>query len=220
MALTRSYWFEDDFADSRELFLKSCLPKKYFPKGYILSTQGVIPKYMFFLLDGMVKIYTNNHVGYQRILAYHRKNTLIALDSLLVEDPTVVTVESVTDVEVLLITPPSLKKLMMTHPELSFEIVKYFCRVLCLVSYDAENQSINDATTRLANFLYLYTQSQEYKNEGAIYLTQENLASAINASRVHTSRICAKLSKQGIISTSWKKICILDLEKLVSLCHL
>ncbi|HHT46867.1 MAG TPA: Crp/Fnr family transcriptional regulator [Firmicutes bacterium] len=219
--MARSYWFEDNLAESREIFIKYSPAARNFPKGYILSAQGTVPKYMFFLLEGMVKVYTNNYAGYERILAYHRKNTLTVLeDSLFSGAPAVVTIESVTDIRALQITPEILKNIMIAHPELSFEILKYYCKVLCLLSYDAENQSINNATIRMANFLYLYMQSQEYKDKGVIYLTQENLASAINASRVHTSRICAKLKEKGIISTSRGKITILDKKKLVSLCRL
>ena len=81
---------------------------------------------------------------------------------------------------------------------------------LRLMCFDAENQSIGDVRTRLVNFFLLYMTSPDYQKSGYMAMSQENLASAVNASRVQVARICSRMQKEGMIRTRRGKVEILD----------
>ena len=100
-----SYIINNNLVQYHDLFVKCCRRTSEFPKGAILSKSGDPIPYMYFLLEGMVKIYTMNPSGYVRILGYHKSNTLFAMDGICgAQEPAVVTVESITPVKVLLVT--------------------------------------------------------------------------------------------------------------------
>lgn len=96
-----SYIIENDMEAYRNLFLSICTKKYAYPKDTIFSRSGEVSPKMYFLLEGIVKVYTVNPNGYIRILGYHRNNTFFAMDCLCGEKSAVVTIESITPVEVL-----------------------------------------------------------------------------------------------------------------------
>lgn len=206
-----SYLINNNLSEYRDLFQKCCIQKFELPRNTILSRAGNPIPNMFFLLSGMVKVYTTNPSGYTRILGYHRKNTLIAMDGICEGVSAVVNIESVTNVTVLVVTWDIIKKMEQLNSKFINDFLKYYGTVLRLLCFDAETNSVCDASSRLATFLCLY--KHNIKDE-EMYMTQDELASAVNASRVQIARICADFRKQGLISNKRGKINILNYEKL------
>ena len=68
--------------------------------------------------------------------------------------------------------------------------------------------------SRLIHFLLLYTQGKEVPE---VDCSQQQIASAINASRVQVTRVCARLQAQGLIRIRRGHIRILDPETLEQL---
>ena len=94
------------------------------------------------------------------------------------------------------------------------DLLVYVGNVLRLMCYDAREQTIRDVTTRLIHFLLLYTQGKEVPE---VDCSQQQIASAINASRVQVTRVCARLQAQGLIRIRRGHIRILDPETLEQL---
>lgn len=214
-----SYFFENDFLHYKDLFNDFCQHPLSIPKGTSVCKRGHINGLMYYLLSGMVKIYTTNYFGYDRTIAFAGKHTLFGLDCIQSDMISVLNVDCLTDIQVLPLTGETIKKMMAYDESFAYDLVLYYSRVTRLLCFDVENQSINDATTRLANFLYLYMKSSSYEKTQTIDLTQESLASAINSSRVQVSRICNKLKEEGIIKIHNKEISVENSEKLCTLCH-
>ncbi len=212
-----SYILENNLLAYRQLMLNCGAKPEFFPRHSILSSSGAPITKLYFLLEGIVKIYTNNVHGYIRILGYHKKNTIFAMDGLIGVSPAVVTTESVTPIRVVPIGEQELRWVNMQNNEFFWDLSKYYCTVLRLMCFDAENQSISEGKVRLANFLNLYTSAQSVDNKGIIKMTQDDLASAVNCSRVQIARICADLRKQGIIDTKRGQILIKDFPALAKL---
>ena len=99
-------------------------------------------------------------------------------------------------------------------PGLWQDLLVYVGNVLRLMCYDAREQTIRDVTTRLIHFLLLYTQGKEVPE---VDCSQQQIASAINASRVQVTRVCARLQAQGLIRIRRGHIRILDPETLEQL---
>jgi len=211
-----SYIINNNLAQYRDLFVACCHRRAEFPKGAIFSRSGEPIPYMYFLLEGMVKIYTMNPSGYIRILGYHKTNTLFAMDGICGEqEPAVVTVESITPVKVLLVNRDDIAEMGNRDHSFLGALLRYYGTVLRLMCFDAETKSICNTSARLATFLCLY--EKNIKENGVIRLTQDELASAVNASRVQIARVCSEFKKQGLISCSRGSITVLDYDGLVNL---
>ena len=209
-----NYILENSFNQYRKLIIDHCGKAETYPRRTIISCSGKLNSKMFFLLGGMIKIYTCNIDGYVRILGYHKKNTIFAMDSLCEGLPAVVTTESVSQIQIIPLTEGDLLLINTLDHMFLLDLAKYYCTVLRLMCFDAENQSIIASKARLANFMYLYLYNQQNKEDMEINLSQNDLASAINCSRVQVARICSGMKKEGIITTRRGNILIKNPEKL------
>ena len=211
-----SYFLAEDLSKFRSAFISQCGPSRYFDKETILSRSGGSDSPMYFILEGIAKIYTINPHGYIRILGYHRRNTLCAMDRIRPEDPAIVTVECVTPMEVLPVTMDDIMELSRKDEELTYRLLRYYGKVLRLMCFDAEVKSIDSVRTRMASFLYLYAESMRNVSTYEIKLTQEELSYAVNASRVQVARISSEFQKKGLIEHKRGRILVLDKEKLLA----
>lgn len=209
-----TYILEDSLRPYRSFILEQSRKAQDYPKGTIFSQSGELPKCLYFLVEGIVKVYTTNQRGYVRIVGFHKDNSLFVLDGLRGNEPSIVMTEALTPCTAVPITVSELHRMCDLNPQFCRDLMLYVGDVLRLMCYDAQTQSVRDTTTRLASFLLLSMDSNEYKTQGCIRLSQESLASAINASHVHVSRICARLQREGVLATKRSRIFILDEQAL------
>ena len=210
-----SYFLADELPFCREMFLHQCAAPLRFSRGEVLSRAGQTDKPLFFMLEGMVKIYTINPDGYIRILGYHQQNTLFAMDRICQDAPTVVTCEAVTNVRVLQVTWKDLTVLSQLDPALMPSLLRYYGKVLRLMCYDAEIKSIDSVPVRLASFLLMAANAAA--SHAVIALTQDEIASAVNASRVQIARVSSDFKQKGLIRTHRGGIEITDMQGLYRL---
>ncbi len=215
-----SYIIDNQLLAYRDLFLSVCEPAHTYLMNTVLSRSGEVTGRMYFLLDGIVKVYTTNPGGYTRILGYHKRNTLFAMDCICPGESAVVTMESIKEVQVLTVTWAELEKMDQARPGFLKDLVKYYGSVLRLMCFDAENISARDAAARLATFLCMFKKHHDEegrKEPNRINLTQDELASAVNASRIQTARICADFRSQGLISCTRGAVIIEDPDGLMEI---
>ena len=186
-----SFILKDTLLPWRGMLLSSGAELLDYPAGSVLSRSGEVNQHIYFLLRGIVKTYTSNASGYLRLLGYHKANTIFTLDNLRGGEPAVVSNEALTSITVLRFTPELLQRICRQNPAFATDLALYVGDVLRLMCFDAE--------------------------KNVVPMTQESLASAINASRIQTSRICAQLKADGIISIGRKRVEVLDLPALMAM---
>ena len=103
---------ENDLKAYRRFLLDSGLPQVSFPRGTVITGSGTASSGVFFLLDGVVKVSVTNIHGYERILGYHKKNSLFAMDGLKHSEKVVVTTTAVTPVS----APPEAARIPSGFP--------------------------------------------------------------------------------------------------------
>lgn len=204
------YIMQDNLSPWRNLLLASTPPPIEIEAGGLISKSGIPSSYVYFLLDGLVRVYTTNANGYVRLLGYHMANSLFVLDDLRGGEVSLVTTEAMTKIHVLAITQPQLHTLCLNHPPFATDLMLYVGDVLRLMCYESEKLAVLDVKTRLVNFMCLYLESVPADKPRCIPMTQESLASAISASRVQTARACAQLKASGLILTGRKTIQVID----------
>ncbi len=210
MDVAVNFILDGDLVRYRSFVQEHCQPPLTIPPGMVLSVPAKPCRHLYYLLDGMVKVYTCNLNGYVRLLGYHSADTFFVLDSIRGTDRPIVTIESVTPLRVIPVTRDDLRRMYADSPDFAMAMTLFVGDVLRLMCQDAESQSICDVTTRLANFFCLYMRSREYQRNAFIPMSQDSLASAVNASRVQVTRICSRLQRQHLIRVERRHVSVLN----------
>ena len=214
-----SFILKDNLLPWRGMLLSSGAELLDYPAGSVLSSSGEVNAHIFFLLRGIVKTYISSEGGSLRLLGYHKANTFLNLDNLRGGEPAILSNESLTAVTVLRFSPELLQRICRQNSAFAADLALYAGDVLRLVCADTGDHGADDVQTRLATFMCLYIESdsETCAEKNVVPMTQNALAAAVNASRIQTSRICAQLKADGIISIGRKRVEVLDLPALQNL---
>ena len=213
-----SFIVENDLKNYADLFREYCPHPLSVKKGTDLTKQCSVGGWLYYVLDGILKTYTTNSNSNQRIIDLMHAHTIVGMDCLDPNAKSIVSIACITDVIVLPFTPNILRRMIIDHPEFGFDMVCYYGRILRQVTYHSAVLAVGSRETRLANFLYLYTDTDYYKRTQEIRLSQEDLAASCGTSLSQVARTLRKLREQGIITTSNKRITIKDTEALKACC--
>ncbi len=206
--------FEGDFLKYRPLFQEMCPPPLTIKKGYMLCSQCSTRGWMYYLLSGIAKVYITTSDGNERIIDFMKNDTLLGMDCINAAHRSVVTISSITDMQVLPFTPEMLKNMLLKNPDLGFDLAVYYGEVLRQVTYTCGNLGIADPMGRLASFLLLFLDTPNYEETQKIGLTQEEIASFINLSRAQVAKMLGILRREGAIVTGNRYVTVVDAGKL------
>ena len=207
-----SYIILNELASYEALFRKCCPEKIVVPANTVISATGENFDTMFYILKGMLKVYTTNAEGYVRILGYHGRGTLTAMDVICKGASAIVNVETVTEVELLRVNKRDLRVIGSMDSEFPYALLEYYGYVLRLMCLDAEAKSLSDVKSKVVAFLCLCIRTDP--GDRVIRMTRDELAGAVNASRVQVTRVCKELQELGLIVTGQGRIEIIDIETL------
>ena len=158
--------------------------------------------------------------GYERTLGYLRQNTICCMDALRHDAGVSVTITALTTLRAVPLTLADMSRLMGLSSAFAEDVMVYYSDILKLMCLDAESQSSNSVLNKLANFIGLYVLSEDYARFGFLPFSQQELASAIGASRVQVARVCEKLKAQGIVDIKKQRLYVLDRAALAEMASL
>lgn len=214
----KNFVMENELMEYADLFRKYCPPPLFVKKGTHLTRQCSTGGWLYYILDGILKTYTVNSRGNERIIDLMHENTVVGMDCLDPDTKAVVSIVCLTDAEVLPFTTDTLRRMIRENPDFGFAMVLCYGKVLRQVTYHSATLGVGSRSSRIANFLYLYTDTETYKKTQEVRLSQEDLASACGVSLSQAARTLRKLREEGILSTSSKRISVLDREGLARHC--
>lgn len=211
---------EDSLAGHREYVMSSIHERLHFEKGTRLSSGGEPSPKVYYLLEGLARASVVNIYGYERILGYHKRNSICCMDGLRKDAGVFVTVTAMTEGEAVPLDLDMLTALMTGSATFARDVLLYYSDVLRLMCLDAESQSSNSVSSKLANFILLYMQSEDYRRYGYLPFSQQELASAIGASRVQVARVCEQMKRADIVDIKKRKLYILRPDRLEDMASL
>jgi CRP/FNR family transcriptional regulator len=100
-------------------------------------------------------------------------------------------------------------------PELALAMMKYLARTVRLLSGQVDQMAFRPARWRVANYLLALSPAN-----GLISCTQDDIASAVSASRVTVSRVLNEFAQKGWVALSYCGVRLLERERLYELCKL
>jgi CRP/FNR family transcriptional regulator len=180
---------------------------KQFKEGNILFYEGENPKHLYFLLEGLVKLYRYDNDNKVAILHYYYTQSLIGEAASLQRTPHQTTAECDTDSTILMVEYEAFAKHFLRNPDIAIQIIM---QLVSKVKHLMNNRVPQSSMQKIAQLIYensdLFTKVKKYKIANILNMTPETF-----------SRNLKKLKKEGIISYSSTHFDVLDPVRLAEL---
>lgn len=181
------------------------------PDGYTLLIEGMQAEYGYFIMSGDARAIRMNRDGRVQVLARLTPGEPINLISLLT--PARVnraTIETLTDVSVLVLTAADFDALINQCPDFSMSLLKIFAERIARMTDLASGLSLFSVKSRLAKFLIDLADLPQ-SNSG---WTQDEIAAHIGTVRDMVGRLLRDFETQGLIRRERHRIRLMDKEGL------
>ena len=112
-----NFIFENEIKKYQGLFESFCPPPLKVAKKTDLLKQCQTVGWLYYLIDGVVKVYITNYEGNEHIVDLMRGGTLIGMDCVTPGSRSVVSISALTDIRVLPFNMDILKKMLAKDPD-------------------------------------------------------------------------------------------------------
>lgn len=205
------------------------------PAGAFVYKQEDERSYLFFLLDGRIKVNLSNIHGSEKTLAIHEPGSFFGETAFFDEYPNFTNAQAEIDSTVLLFTKEQLIKLFHDHPEIVLHLFGSMGRKIRLLSFQVEYLTFMKIEQRVvALLLSLFstfgkdcTNFSSDSKENCVFkgecpsgshleltITDQEIADMIGARREAVTKSIANLKKQKLIYKHKRTICCPDIENL------
>ncbi|MBS9778871.1 MAG: Crp/Fnr family transcriptional regulator [Campylobacteraceae bacterium] len=184
--------FFSKFNDEDMKKLSSISVQKSFNKDEILFFEGDEPKYLYILLDGILKTYKTN-LKSQEIFLHHLMPVSFVAELANFENiPYPASASFLTSGEVLAIEYEKFQKDFLSHPLMSFTIIRSLSSKLRIVNEVLNKELILTSEAKIAKFIV---------ENGELFgvIKNVNIASILNITPETLSRILAKFKHDKLI---------------------
>ncbi|MFT5860431.1 MAG: CRP-like cAMP-binding protein [Flavobacteriaceae bacterium] len=180
-------------------------------KGQSLFIEGGIPRGVFCLNAGKVKIYTRGEEGKEQIIRIATKGEIVGFRAMFSGDPYIVSAETLEESNVCFISNEDFTELIDTNVELRNGILKELSQELAERASFVTAMAQKSVRERLASVLLML--DKLYVDE-MINLSREDLANYVGTATETLIRLLKDFKDEGLIKTHVRKIEILDKETI------
>ncbi len=192
-----------------EAFAQGRPPVRCSP-GYLIYLQDTQATCFYYLRSGQVKSFLQSEDGGERVLNIYYGGSLFGEASFFDGLPRVSSAVALTPCQIVPIDREQVTQEFVRDPELALAMMKYLARTVRLLSSQVDQMAFRPARWRVASYLL---------SPGSLTCTQEDIAAAVSASRVTVSRILNEFAQRGWIRLGYRKIALLQPERLKELCR-
>jgi CRP/FNR family transcriptional regulator, cyclic AMP receptor protein len=180
--------------------------EKNFPAKIIMLHQDDEATNIYFIYQGLVKIYITNSEGDQVPIGTPGDRYVVGEFSMLDDQPVASYVETIKETHTLFVTKKEFLHILDTYPRISINLL----RIMSQKIRRANDQRVNNFSLQLKDRVLkvLQTLATHFPNQ-EIALSQEELALIIGATRPRVTEILKKLEEEKSISLSQRKIRLL-----------
>lgn len=176
-----------------------------YPTGQILIEEGLKSERIIFIIDGLVKIYTLTPEGKELFIAVEKSGNYLGLMDTN-DEPGSATVETLQTTKVLIFYKKDLRKILQLHPILWERMYQI---ILAKLNEYRELQSLMLGNNLYERTYLLLQYLSQFSSTQTVYLSQETIASMVNATRARVSQTLNELQRNKKITISSKKIRVL-----------
>ena len=187
--------------------LKQISSIKELKEGNILFYEGEKPQFLYFLLEGLVKIYRYDEKDNIKILSYYYTQSLIGEAATLQQTPYQTTAECDTDSTILVVEYEKFEKHFLRNPDVAIQLIMQLVNKLKIMMNSSMPKT---SMQKLAQLIYenreLFTKIKKYK-----------IADILNMAPETFSRNLKKLKSDKIINYGKGKFEVLNEDALLRL---
>lgn len=190
---------------------KSC---SYFKKDQPLFIEGSMPRGVFCLNDGKVKIYSRGEEGKEQIIHVATSGEIVGFRAMFSGEPYSVAANTLEESNICFIAKSDFLSLVDTNVTLRNGILKELSKELGERASFIKNMAQKSVRERLAAALLIL--NDIYK-EDFINLSREDLANFVGTATETLIRLLKDFKDEGFVKTHVRKIEVLDKEGLIQL---
>lgn len=206
-AYVRAHQMEEVFPES----LAPYIALYHFEPGEWICSQGQTLEYVYVLVKGKVKVYTNSAEGKTLILSFKTPPEVIGDIEYIEETDIINTVEAVSPVVMIGVHHTRLKQHAGEHPPFLRFMLNIIARKFYVKSTSLSFHLMHSVDVRLASYL-LSVSSEERKTLSTASL--KDAANLIGTSYRHMNRVLQSFSEKGWIERKRGSIVVKDREGL------
>lgn len=208
---------------SQATFDLVCTSRKniIFQKGEAIFDDGEMPKGVYFIEKGTVKLSKCGSYGKDQILRFIKEGDLVGYRSLLCGEDFQASAEAMTEVQAYFIPSDVFVKLLEEDSRISYAMLQKIAYELGESANTVTFLAQKTVRERLAEILLLLEQKLGTNAEGfiKISLTREEIANLIGTATESAIRLISEFKSDKLIEVEGRNIKILNHEKLRKLGH-
>lgn len=175
-------------------------------KSDLIIEQGEQPHYLYFLVEGKIKVFAFSDEGKKLIIAFNQPFSIIGDIEFVQQAPFLNTVEAITDVKMLKIPLKVIHQYGMQHLPFVTFILETLTRKFYMNANISRFNLMYPVEVRLASYLLSMTTEEE---KVSIHHLRD-AADLIGTSYRHLNRIIGQLCEEGVIERKDRFINILN----------
>lgn len=197
-------------------FFDRYTPSRY-SKGQVLLLQGEQSDYIFFLIEGSVKVYTISYRGDEVILHIYKPSDYFPISHAVTTTQNKYIYEADSEIVVRRAPLEAIRTLLKEQPSITLELLKrsydyindFLDKQSLLMAGSARNKLIYELVVQCQHFC-----NKDSDNHYALDIREKELAARIGLSRETVNREVRKLKKEKLLTHSHRTIIITDIDTL------
>ena len=194
--------------------LAAIVSQQKYRKGATIFQEAEPCQGFYIALSGKVKIYKTSMGGKEQILHIFGRGEPFGEVPVFHGNPYPATAEALTDIEVYFFPRRAFVGLLEANPSLALNMLAILASRLRHFATQIEHLSLKEVPGRLASYLIYLMKEQKNSEEVVLDIPKGQLASLLGTSPETLSRIFLKMSEEGLIQVSGRKIVLLNQEGL------
>lgn len=190
---------------------KSC---SYFKKDQPLFIEGSLPRGVFCINDGKVKIYSRGEEGKEQIIHVATSGEIVGFRAMFSGEPYSVAANTLEESNICFISKSDFLNLVDTNTTLRNGILRELSKELADRAAFIKNMAQKSVRERLASSLLIL---DDIYAEDFINLSREDLANFVGTATETLIRLLKDFKDEGLVKTHVRKIEVLDKEGLLQI---
>ena len=192
--------------------VSACKTGKLYKKGQVIFEEGETLNGVYCVRDGVCKLSKLSENGKDQVVKLVVKGGLLGKRSLVSEQKTNLSAIALNDMEMCFIPKSEIMSDLSKNPKFTMDVLREMANDLKESDVSLVNMAQKSVKRRMAEILmYIHdnfgTDNDEYLS---IVLSREDYASIVGTATESAIRILSQFKKEGLISTSGKRIKIED----------
>jgi CRP/FNR family transcriptional regulator len=190
---------------------KSC---SYFKKDQPLFIEGNLPRGVFCINEGKVKVYSRGEEGKEQIIHVATSGEIVGFRAMFSGEPYSVAANTLEESNICFIAKSDFLDLVDTNSNLRNGILKELSKELAERASFIKNMAQKSVRERLASSLLIL---DDIYSDDFINLSREDLANFVGTATETLIRLLKDFKDEGFVKTHVRKIEVLDKEGLIQL---